>query len=790
MHLPRHRTPRRERGAAALVTGALLATALGVSIAAAPSTAAADPVPIVSNGGLEDGGTAPWTGRTNAVLSLSDDAASGAHSLLVSNRTATSSGALQDLAGRLKPNTSYTVSAKVKYDTGPATRRFWMTSQVTGGRTSTLGGFDVTRGQWTTVNLGFSIGDTVPSSYAIYFETTSASSADVTANPGNHLMDYKLDDVAVTEFPVYAFNRVGKTPGNGNPLISHKFGADPYALEHNGRVYIYMTNDTQEWFPNAANVSASNNYSKINQINVISSDDMVNWTDHGAIQVGGPTGIAQWANNSWAPAAISKVIDGQEKFFLYFANSAGSVGVLTADSPTGPWRDPIGKALINSSTPGASANGNWLFDPAVVIDGSGQGYLYFGGGTGTDPNNPKTTRWIKLGADMVTTVGSAQVIDAPKVFEASHVFERNGKYYYSYSSNFNGTTPLPGYPSTGVIAYLMADSPEGPWTPAQLPALNNGTMFQNTSSTFGVGGNNHQSFFELAGKYYFVYHAQTVNLALVDGVAANTRGFRSPHINEVTFNPDGTMNMVNGDYKGVPQVKDLDPYAPIEAETIAWQSGIATSKITEPSATGNAVNLQVEQINNGDWVALSKVDFGARGAASLTAKVRALSPGTTVEVHADAVDGPTVGTLAVDSAVGQWATVTAGLTGLTGERDVYFVVRGPADAELLNLDSWQFTAAPELAVSAVGGSRCVAGKAMPTVTVTNNANVPVSVTATYGTTVKTFASIAPGSKASHAFTTRLSSIPAGSITVEASAVVDGQPVSVTQQAAYPAATCP
>ena len=59
-----------------------------------------------------------------------------------------------------------------------------------------------------------------------------------------------------------------------------------------------------------------NTYSKIRCINCISSDDLVNWTDHGRIPVAGSWGIARWAINSWAPCAAHKEIDGKEKFFL------------------------------------------------------------------------------------------------------------------------------------------------------------------------------------------------------------------------------------------------------------------------------------------------------------------------------------------------------------------------------------------------------------------------------------------------------------------------------------------
>ena len=89
-------------------------------------------------------------------------------------------------------------------------------------------------------------------------------------------------------------------------------------MEYNGRVYVYTTNDVIEYDSNG-NVT-ENTYAQVNKINCISSDDMVNWTDHGAIPVAGASGIAKWADCSWAPCAAHKTINGKEKFFLYFCN--------------------------------------------------------------------------------------------------------------------------------------------------------------------------------------------------------------------------------------------------------------------------------------------------------------------------------------------------------------------------------------------------------------------------------------------------------------------------------------
>ncbi|MFD4422372.1 family 20 glycosylhydrolase [Agromyces sp. NPDC058484] len=96
---------------------------------------------------------------------------------------------------------------------------------------------------------------------------------------------------------------------------------------------------------------------------------------------------------------------------------------------------------------------------------------------------------------------------------------------------------------------------------------------------------------------------------------------------------------------------------------------------------------------------------------------------------------------------------------------------------------------PALDVSAVASTRCIAGKVFVSAKATNNEDVPVALTieSAYGT--KSFASVAPGKNAVHAFTTRAASVPAGSVTARATATVDGVPVTVSVDAPYEAASC-
>ena len=208
-----------------------------------------------------------------------------------------------------------------------------------------------------------------------------------------------------------------KMPTEGNPVVAHKYGADPAVLVYGDTLYLYTTNDMQQF--EFTQGRKDNGYDKINTLNVFSTKDLVNWTDCGEIAVAGrnnPNGAAKWANNSWAPAVCWKNINGKDKFFIYFADSGNGIGVISGDSPVGPFEDPINAPLISRQTP-TCAKINWLFDPAVMVDADGKGYLYFGGGH--DPEtyeHPKNARCVALADDMVSIIGEPQMIDAPFLF--------------------------------------------------------------------------------------------------------------------------------------------------------------------------------------------------------------------------------------------------------------------------------------------------------------------------------------------------------------------------------------
>ena len=491
-----------------------------------------------------------------------------------------------------------------------------------------------------------------------------------------------------------------KAFGNHNPLITHNFGADPWAMPYGDRVYMYLTGDALQYDDQGELLVAA--YGKIRNLHVLSSADLVNWQDHGAIKIGGPEGLAPWANNgngnAWAPCAAYKTIGGKERFFVYWADSSRGIGVLMADSPAGPWKSPLKKLLIDRDTPTCGAGEvPWLFDPAVLVDDSGDAYLYFGGGVdgltgGASARWSRAARVVKLGANMVSLAEDPQVIENVEyLFEDSGINKIGGKYYYSYCTNWSSASPF----SPARIAYMTGDSPYGPFT-YQAQVLNDPkTYFAGTNSS-----NNHHSLFEFNGKYYMAYHTQTLEKAMKDNgllpaqlphptdgaLQADTR-YRNPHLDAVTINADGTIANINATMTGVEQAGKHNPYRATEAETIGTMAGV---NIVEDTAASSGV--AVAEINSGDWLAVYGVDFGSTGARKFSCRVKAPQSGFgVIQIRLDSPAGQTAGYASIKLKAGEtgggYSTLTVDLPQpITGVHDLVFVFYG----EGWNFDQWQF----------------------------------------------------------------------------------------------------
>ncbi len=463
---------------------------------------------------------------------------------------------------------------------------------------------------------------------------------------------------------------------NHNPIMTHRFGADPYALVYEDRVYVYSTHDIIHRDSNG--MIMENDYSQIRTLNRLSSEDLVNWTDHGVIEVAGPSGKAQWADKSWAPAAIYKNIDGKDRFFIYFANNANGVGVLTGDNPVGPFTDPIGRPLVSRWTPNIEGV-PWLFDPAVIIDDNGTGYLYFGGGVPEGKEAmPGSARVVKLSEDMISLAGIPEVVEAPYFFEAAFVNKIGDTYYYSYCSNWADRNSAGGQhkPSPASIAYMTSKNPMGPWE-------YRGEIFENPGYFFGVWGNNHHSIIEFKGKWYLFYHTEILRQQM--GIP---NGYRCTHIDELEFNEDGTIKPVIGTRKGIEQVGSLNPYQINEAETMAWSGGISTRRTNEPSYKFGPINMVVSDMSTGSFIGLAGVDFGLNGPDTFTAKVASVTEGNVIKIVVGNINGEAIGYLKVPNtgSLDRFEEVTIRVKNVTGKKDLFFIFAGDG----FYFDAWRF----------------------------------------------------------------------------------------------------
>jgi len=249
------------------------------------------------------------------------------------------------------------------------------------------------------------------------------------------------------------------------------YQADPSAHVWQGTTWIYPSHDlpnSQDW--------------AMTDWHAFSSKDLKTWKDEGVIfSLDSITWAKKWA---WAPDAAFR----NGTYYFYFP-ADGMIGVATAKTPKGPFKDALGKPLI-----GKNESGTFVIDPCVFQDTDGQAYLYFG------QNN---SRVVKLKDDMVTREGDIINMDVANFHEGSWMHKKGDWYYLSYCSREAESVEMPEYPGgapkkvkyNSRIAYSVSKSPLGPWQ-------YKGVIIDNYSR------NNHHSIVEIKKKWYLFYHVQ------------------------------------------------------------------------------------------------------------------------------------------------------------------------------------------------------------------------------------------------------------------------------------------
>lgn len=441
---------------------------------------------------------------------------------------------------------------------------------------------------------------------------------------------------------IKAIGKTGKTPGSGNPISANIFCADPTAVEYEGRLYVYGTNDHEQYLK-----ASKNSYEKIKTLTVFSTDDMVNWEYHGEINVGE---VAPWIINSWAPSIISRVeADGLTHFYLYFSNNGLGVGVITATNPLGPWSDPLGEPLIRSGMPGLDSPNP--FDPGVIIDDKGDGYLAFGGGVTKSGSKqmPKSSKIIKLGKDMVSIDSDFVTLEAPYFFEASELNFINGTYVYTFNHSWD-KNPL-GCSMGWMTSKTPLDSASWKYQ---------GVYFKNPGEMGFDYGNNHTHLQKFNGKWYLFYHTQS--LAHTLGIQG---GFRSLCVNEINVDEANVViKSCTGNTTGTAKIKDFDPYRPVPGTEYFSCASMGYSNSENPK------EIRSTAAKKGAWFMVKNVDF-EKDVKGITA---AVSGTGRIQVRLDKYNGKSIATLECPGEGTQEVSVDfTSKAKITGVHDVYFV---------------------------------------------------------------------------------------------------------------------
>lgn len=489
-------------------------------------------------------------------------------------------------------------------------------------------------------------------------------------------------------------------------LTNWNLCADPTSIDNSdvdGRLYVYGTTEGVSYADGQMQQNAYKNHS----LTIMSTKDMVNWTDEGFMDnlnlTNQPAGSSEkktcgWAGEqAWAPSGL-KVDgdgDGKDEYYLFYTNG-GVVGYVQGDSPTGPWKDDLGVPLFTKDSPNCGGV-EWCFDPAVLLDDKGDAYVYFGGGIpkGKDVAHPRTGRVAKIkfekGTGKVLIDGEPKELDTYYFFEDSEINQFHGKYFYSYCTNFNvpGRVEAPGALgpiASGQIACYVSNDPMNivfdPDTQQSTDSLKYlGAILNNPSSIYGKSYNNHHHMLTFKGHEYITYHST----ALENMLYHTTKDYRCLHVDEIEVDQNTDHIDITSTYKGPSQIENFNPYETINATTTSYSAGVRSSR-------SDAVKAMVlDKIHTGDWTKISGVDFGQKGAASVAAKIASATDQGAIEIF---IDDPTVASnkaasLEVKTTGSEvYETVQAQMSkDVTGVHDVYFVFRGSD----YTVATWEFT---------------------------------------------------------------------------------------------------
>ena len=379
---------------------------------------------------------------------------------------------------------------------------------------------------------------------------------------------------------------------------------------------------------------------------VFSSEDLVNWTDHGVIldQKDVPWGNPQ-GYSMWAPDCVEK--DG--KYYFYFPNASKgrgfAVGVAVADRPEGPY--------IPEPEPIEGING---IDPCVLQASDGNAYIFWGNGrcAKLDPSmkklaedNPKTTmKWGNREMEMVG-VNCLQGLPSRQA-EGPFAFEKDGNFYLTYPYVKENTE---------VLAYAMSKSPMGPYE-------YKGIIMERSQNECWT---NHHSIVNYKGQWYLFYHH--------NDYSPNFDKNRSVRIDKISFLPDGTIEQVTPTLRGVGETKATD-HIQMDRYSAVYHYGVYDDLL---DAANPFEGFYIHFARGNTWVRYDDINFGETAPTKAVFRIRSAAPS---KVSFQTRDEKIVGTFDLPASK-DWKEVEFPFeTPLTGNQNIKLIVDEGKDLDV------------------------------------------------------------------------------------------------------------
>ena len=358
-----------------------------------------------------------------------------------------------------------------------------------------------------------------------------------------------------------------------NPIIRDQYTADPTARVFNGKMYVYPSHDI------VSPVEPEKKWFSMEDYHVFSSENLTDWKDHGVIVT---QNKVPWVKRDsyamWAPDCVEK--DGNYYFYFPAAprgdKKGFGVGVAVAQNPEGPFR-PMWRPI-------EGLNG---IDPCVLIDPKdGKAYIYWAG----------MGMWMARLKDNMMELDSKpeQVKNLPEGFkEGPFVFERQGKYYYTFPWVRD---------STETLAYAVGDSPMGPFE-------FKGVIMDESPVACWT---NHHSIVEYRGQWYLFYHH--------NDYSPDFDKLRSARCDSLFFNADGTIRKVMPTLRGVGVTSARNR---IELDRYSRISGGASIAFLDKTAYFEGWKTIFPK--KGASVDYNRVDFGNEAVGEIVVKAKSAS---------------------------------------------------------------------------------------------------------------------------------------------------------------------